>query len=176
MRVVGQLLEFLSSNDSKDIFTIMTSNNASALPPELTRSGRIDTTWYFGMPTEPEREEIFKIHFGKTNIELEEGLIDYAAENTLNFTGAEIKEVVKVAVRKAFKRYKQDGNKMLTTEDVVSAIPEIVPVYESSKEKMAVLEEYYRTRARFSNTKPEEEDVEMLTSNNEIVDFDDIHV
>lgn len=167
MRVVGQLLEYLGSDESKDTFTIMTSNNASALPPELTRSGRIDTTWYFGLPTEPEREEIFKIHLTKTNIPLEEDVIKHASENTLNFTGAEIKEIVKVAVRKAFKRYKADGNKLITAEDIDAAIPEVVPVYESSKEKIAVLEEYYRTRARFSNTQPEEEEFESLDHNGE---------
>lgn len=166
MRIVGQLLEFLGGDDSKDVFTIMTSNNASALPPELTRSGRIDTTWYFGLPMRLEREEIFKIHLGKTKLPLEDDLATYAAEEerTLNFTGAEIKEIVKVAVRKAFKRYKTDGNKMITAEDIDAAIPEVVPVYESSKEKIAVLEEYYRTRARFSNTKPIEEDIETFAS------------
>jgi SpoVK/Ycf46/Vps4 family AAA+-type ATPase len=174
MRVVGQLLEYLGSDDSKDTFTIMTSNNASALPPELTRSGRIDTTWYFGLPTEPEREEIFKIHLGKTNIALEKGLIEHAAskENTLNFTGAEIKEIVKVAVRKAFKGYKETGNKLITKADIDAAIQEVVPVYESSKEKIAVLEEYYRTRARFSNTKPvDDEPISASEENNEDIDF-----
>lgn len=177
MRVVGQLLEYLGGDDSRDTFVIMTSNNASALPPELTRSGRIDTTWYFGLPTEEERAEIFKIHLGKYNIPFDESLIAYAAstDKTLNFTGAEIKEVVKVAVRKAFKRYKIDGNKEITVEDIDQAVPEIVPVYESSKEKIAVLEEYYKTRARFSNNKPTDSKVSKISidySNDIDIDLD----
>lgn len=151
----------------------MTSNNASALPPELTRSGRIDTIWYFGLPTEPEREEIFKIHFGKSKLELEDGIIDYASNNTLHFTGAEIKETVKVAIRKAFKRYKIDGNNKITEADIDSAIPEIIPVYDSSKEKILALEEHYKTRARFANTIPKADDIETFShEDNDIIDFD----
>lgn len=134
----------------------MTSNNASTLPPELTRSGRLDTTWYFGMPMQTERREIFKIHLDKTNIPYDKSLIDFCAEETPNFTGAEIKEVCKVAVRKAFNRYLNDGVKELTQQDIKAAIKEIVPVYNSNKEQLASLENYYSTRARWSNNKPED--------------------
>ena len=152
MRVVGQLLTFLGSDESKDIFTIMTSNNASALPPELTRSGRIDAIWYFSLPSSEERREIFKIHFAKSNKKVDDGLIAYAANHTEHYTGAEIKEIVKVAVRKAYLRYKKDNNPSITTEDIDLAIPEIVSVYNSSKEKISAIEEYYRGRARWANT------------------------
>ena len=43
----------------------MTSNDVSQLPPELTRAGRLDATWYFSLPTLSERKEIFKIHLKK---------------------------------------------------------------------------------------------------------------
>lgn len=154
IRVVGQLLTFLSSDNSNGIFTVFTSNNASNLPPELTRAGRIDTTWYFSLPTEIERKEIFKIHLNKTNIPYNEELLQFAAEHTPNFTGAEIKEIVKVAVRKAFNRYLQDNNKQITNSDIENAVPEIVPVYESNKETLSLLEDYYRTRARWANNEP----------------------
>ena len=154
MRVVGQLLTFLSSDNSNGIFTVFTSNNASNLPPELTRAGRIDTTWYFSLPTEIERKEIFKIHLNKTNIPYNEELLQFAAEHTPNFTGAEIKEIVKVAIRKAFNRYLQDNNKQITNSDIENAVPEIVPVYESNKETLSLLEDYYRTRARWANNEP----------------------
>lgn len=174
-RVMGSLLEYLGSEDSKDTFTIMTSNNSSSLPPELTRSGRIDTIWYFGLPTDKEREEIFRIHFEKSNMQLEEGIIKYAADKSINLTGAEIKETVKVAIRKAFKRFKIDGNSKITSKDIDEAIPEIIPVYESSKEKISMLEEYYKTRSRFSNTISKVEEIESYDNDdddNDIIDFD----
>lgn len=158
MRVVGQLLQFLSSEDSAEIFTIMTSNDVSQLPPELTRSGRLDTIWYFGLPTIEERKEIFRIHFGLKNIEISDKTLEYAGINTADFTGAEIKEAVKIAIRKAFIRYKKDGNRNITNEDIESAIAEIIPVSKSSKEKINVLKNYAENRARFASQKEEDEE------------------
>ena len=43
-RVFGSVLEMLNDN-TNGIFCIMTSNNVRELPPELTRSGRLDGIW-----------------------------------------------------------------------------------------------------------------------------------
>lgn len=150
-RVIGSMLQFLSSSNSADVFTVMTSNDISQMPPELTRSGRLDTVWYFGLPSQEERKEIWRIHFSKTPIQVSDNLLDYAAANSENLTGAEIKEAVKVSMRKAYKRFMQDGNRSITEEDISSAVSEIVPVYNASKEKILVLEKYAETRARFAS-------------------------
>lgn len=155
-RVVGSLLQFLSSPESKEVFTIMTSNDISQMPPELTRSGRLDTTWFFGLPTEEERKEIFRIHFGKTPIEVTDGLLNYAAKNSENLTGAEIREVVKVSIRKAFKRYMETKTKEVTPDDIDDAMKEIVPVFNSSKEAILRLENYAKNKARFASEKVKE--------------------
>ena len=154
-RVIGSVLQFLSSSASNDVFTVMTSNDISQMPPELTRSGRLDTVWYFGLPTEEERKEIWKIHFGKTPISVSDELLDYAAANSQNLTGAEIKEAVKVSMRKAYKRFMADGNRTITEQDIELAIKEIVPVYNASKERIVALEKYAETRARFASEEAE---------------------
>lgn len=175
MRVVGQLLEFLSSDDSKEVFTIMTSNDVTQLPPELTRSGRLDVLWYFGLPTEEERLEIFKIHFSKKPVKVNDNVLEYAASITENFTGAEIKECVKVAIRKAFYRYRIDGNSNITAEDVAIAKEEIIPVYDSSREKINALEIYAKTRARHAN-KVDEVPLDYDSSTNDgILNMDEIN-
>ena len=171
MRVVGQLLEFLGGKDSTDVFTIMTSNDVSQLPPELTRSGRLDTMWYFGLPLADERLEIFKIHYSKTKAIITDEVIAYAASITEHLTGAEIKECVKVSMRKAFKRFKLDGNNNVIIEDIDKAFSEIIPVYESSKEKILALEDYARNRARMAN---ESSDVTLAQPNVNILKYDDI--
>lgn len=148
-RVIGSILEFLSSDHG--VFVVMTSNDISQLPPELTRAGRLDATWYFGLPTEEEREEIFKIHFNKCNREVNNDLLKYAAEITNGFTGAEIKETVKGTLRKAYNRFKKDGNNEITKDDLQKACVEIIPISKSSREKIVLLEEYARNRARHSN-------------------------
>ena len=125
------------------------------MPPELTRSGRLDTVWYFGLPTEEERKEIWRIHFSKTPIQICDETLNYAAANSQNLTGAEIKEAVKVTMRKAYKRYLKDNNKGITTIDIDEAISEIVPVYNASKEKIVSLEKYAENRARFASREAE---------------------
>lgn len=175
MRVVGQLLEFLSSDKSKDVFTIMTSNDVSQLPPELTRSGRLDVLWYFGLPTEEERLEIFKIHFNKKPVTIEDNVLTYAASITENFTGAEIKECVKVAIRKAFYRYKNDGNSSIIIDDIASAKEEIIPVFESSKEKIYALEVYAKNRARHANKIKEVPIDDDNSTNDGILNMDEIN-
>lgn len=148
-RAIGAILEFLSSDHG--VFVVMTSNDVSQLPPELTRAGRLDAIWYFGIPNKSEREEIFKIHFKKFNKELSEQLISYCADVSNDYTGAEIKEAVKATIRKAFSRSRKDGNKDITKIDIQKACAEIIPVARSSREKIAALEEYAKTRARYSN-------------------------
>lgn len=148
-RAIGAILEFLAEDHG--VFVVMTSNDVSQLPPELTRAGRLDAIWYFGIPNEDERREIFKIHFNKSKKEVSNDLLKYAAEITNDFTGAEIKEAVKGTLRKAFSRFKKDGNSEITKDDLQKACAEIIPVSKSSREKIAVLEEYAKNRARFSN-------------------------
>ena len=148
-RAVGAVLEFLAEDHG--VFVVMTSNDVSQLPPEITRAGRLDAIWYFGLPTEEEREEIFRIHFNKFNKQVSDELISYSAKMTNDFTGAEIKEAVKTAVRKAFSRSRKDGDENITKEDIQRACAEVIPVAKSSREKIAALEEYAKSRARYSN-------------------------
>lgn len=148
-RVFGKTLEFL--NEDNDVFVIMTSNDVSQLPPELTRSGRLDAMWFFALPTEEERKEIFKIHLGKTKKNFKESVIAAAVEASKNFTGAEIAEAAKASVRKAYSRFKKDGVNELLEDDVVGSCQEIIPLYQSSREKIAYLENWADGRARRAN-------------------------
>ena len=130
----------------------MTSNDVSQLPPELTRSGRVDAMWYFSLPTEEERKEIFRIHLNKTGKNISDKLIEVAAANSKNYTGAEIQEITKSAMRKAFKRYLQDNNDTIIEEDIIEAIKETIPLYDSSREKINFLESWVEGRARRANS------------------------
>lgn len=162
-RVIGSLLQFLSSKDSEDVFTVMTSNNIADMPPELTRSGRLDTIWYFGLPTEEERKEIFKIHFSKKPIEVSEDVIEYGASITENLTGAEIKELVKISMRKAYKRYLTDNDKTVKNSDIKEALKEIVPIYKTYNGRINYLEKYAEGRARHASSKEEKKSKKTKT-------------
>lgn len=149
-RVFSSILRFLAENEK--VFVVMTSNDVSKLPPELTRSGRLDTMWYFGFPTAAERKDIFKIHFSKTGQKVSNDILEYAAKNTDRFTGSEIKNIVKQTVWQSYKRFKKTNKKSITKEDVEYAISKVVPTYNTSKEKILALENYARGRALFANS------------------------
>lgn len=146
-RVMKSLLEFMNDNDN-GVYVIMTSNDVSALPPEFTRSGRIDAQWYFSIPNATERKSILNVHLKKRKLDLEENLKDYLVKHTDKFTGAEIQQVVKNLVRINFVRTKDFENKSFTLEDIKKAVDEVIPISTSSKEKIAVLEAYCQGRAR----------------------------
>ena len=146
-RVMKSLLEFMNDNDN-GVYVIMTSNDVSALPPEFTRSGRIDAQWYFSIPNGTERKSILNVHLKKRKLDLEENLKDYLVKHTDKFTGAEIQQVVKNLVRINFVRTKDFENKSFTLEDIKKAVDEVIPISTSSKEKIAVLEAYCQGRAR----------------------------
>ena len=146
-RVFQEILKFMNDNDS-GVYVIMTSNDVSQLPPELTRSGRLDAQWYFGLPSEKERKEIFKIHYQKNNKEINDNLLNISSKNSLHFTGSEIEEAVKNSIRKAFIRSRKDKNTKITKEDILLGLAEVIPIYTSSKEKIVALENYCAGRAR----------------------------
>lgn len=166
-RVFSSILRFLAENDN--VFVIMTSNDITRLPPELMRSGRIDTMWYFGFPTDDERKDIFKIHFSKANHPVDnEEVLNQAVKETERYTGAEIKNVVKQSIWQAYKDYKQTGSKDISIENIRHAISKVSPVYKTSREKITALESYAKERALFANSQNKKnsaaEDIEDLVN------------
>lgn len=156
-RVFMEILKFLNDNDY-GVYIIMTSNDVSQLPPELTRQGRLDAKWFFDFPKENERKEIFKIHFSKYNKEINSDSLDLAVSKTNNFTGAEIQEIVKNTIRKSFIRFKKDNNNELKEEDITSAINEIIPISKTSKESILALKSYCSNRFRSVNEENDYDD------------------
>lgn len=156
-RVFMEILKFLNDNNY-GVYIIMTSNDVSQLPPELTRQGRLDAKWFFDFPKENERKEIFKIHFSKYNKEINSDLLDLAVSKTNNFTGAEIQEIVKNTIRKSFIRFKKDNNDELKEEDITSAINEIIPISKTSKESILALKSYCSNRFRSVNEENDYDD------------------
>ena len=153
----------------------MTSNNVKDLPPELTRAGRLDAIWYFGLPTESEREEIFNLHFEKRGHKVSKANLKKIAKETERYTGAEIEQVVISAIRKAYVRMRKNDNKKykIDFEDLVSAKDGVIPVAISSKETINELEDWAKGRALYSNKSNNKKNKELLDKLDEI-DFDDI--
>ena len=175
-RVFGKILNLLADNDN-GIYTVMTSNNVKDLPPELTRAGRLDAIWYFGLPTEKEREEIFNLHLTKRGHSVSKANLKKIAKETEKYTGAEIEQIVISAIRKAYVRMKKAGSNKykIDFEDLKSARDNVIPVAVSSKETINELEDWAKGRALYSNKSnvKTKQNKDLLDKIDEI-DFDDI--
>lgn len=55
----------LDARKTASVFVIATANNINSLPAELLRKGRFDEIFFVDLPTQREREEIFKLHLSK---------------------------------------------------------------------------------------------------------------
>lgn len=155
-RAFGNVLEFLNDNDN-GVFVVMTSNDVSQLPPELTRAGRLDAIWFFGLPTPEEREQILNIHISKANKEVAQETIKEVASTMDKYTGAEIEQVVKSALRRAYLEKISSGEDKGITKDVlIAAKEEVVPIAVSSREQIAALENWVKGRALYANGEPQQ--------------------
>ena len=153
--MLAQLLQFLQE-DNTGVITIMTSNNVFELPPELTRSGRLDAQWYFGFPNVAERREILDIYLKKNKMTVPTtNLMNKLVRDTDNYSGAELKEVVKHLVIKAYYRQKEAGitemNRKVTVDDINKAVASVIPVYVSSQEKVAEFVQLAKGRYRIAS-------------------------
>jgi len=153
--VLAQLLQFLQE-DNTGVITIMTSNNVFELPPELTRSGRLDAQWYFGFPNVTERREILDIYLKKNNMTVPTtNLMNKLVRDTDNYSGAELKEVVKHLVIKAYYRQKEAGiakmDRKVTVDDINKSVASVIPVYVSSQEKVAEFVQLAKGRYRIAS-------------------------
>lgn len=150
-RAFGSVLEFLNDNDN-GVFVVMTSNDVSQLPPELTRAGRLDAIWFFGLPTKEERKQILDIHLRKANKPVEDDVLEEMAKSMEKYTGAEIELVVKSSLRRAYlEKIKTGEDKGITPEILQAASEEVVPVAMSSREQIAALENWAKNRALYAN-------------------------
>lgn len=132
-RVLGTFLTWMQEK-TKPVFVLATSNNIDRMPPELTRKGRFDEIFFVDLPNHESRKDIFKIHLG-SKPEVSRGPmggydLDKLAEASVGYTGAEIKQAVVEAMHVSF----SDDRRPLTEEDVLMALNDTYPMYESMRE------------------------------------------
>ena len=170
-RVFQSILRFLQDNDN-GVYVMMTSNDVSQLPPELTRSGRIDAQWFFDLPQRDDRKDIFKLYFAKHEITIDDKNLELAADVSKNFTGAEIKEAVNNIVRKLFLKFQKTKRKSsVTPEDIQTGISEVTPVYDSNREKVQALRAWMKGRVRFTDIRREDQQQETFDPLNGGLEF-----
>jgi len=129
-RIYGTFLTWL--NDRKNpAFIIATSNDHTILPSPLIRKGRFDQLFWIDLPAEAEREEIFNVVIKKYGRNPEDFNVSRLVDNTQDFTGAEIEEVVKSALFRAF-----DNDSEITDKHIMEEIRTFIPFANSHEEEL----------------------------------------
>jgi hypothetical protein len=148
-RVFGTLLTWLQEKTAP-VYVVATSNDISALPPELLRAGRFDDIFWVDLPNSVERAEIWQIHLAKTGRVPERFDIDALVAVSDGYTGAEIETAVGDALHVGF-----DENREIVTDDLADAITARVPLTTTMSEQIDELRAWAARRAKPASSRTE---------------------
>lgn len=148
-RIFGTFLTWMQEKTAP-VFVIATANNINSLPAELLRKGRFDEIFFVDLPTQREREEIFKLHLSKrlkdkdvaSKIEINSDLYKQLSQMTEGFVGAEIEQVVISALYEAF-----FNKRPLEFSDLANTIKNVVPLSVTQKEQILAIRQWANIRA-----------------------------
>ncbi len=128
-RVFGSILTWMAEKTAP-CFVVATANDISALPPELLRKGRFDEIFFLDLPTYEERREIIRVHLKKRKRDPRAFDVDKLTRASEGYVGAEIEQAVIDAMYYGF----NDDCRDITTEDLVKALADLVPLSRSQAE------------------------------------------
>ena len=140
-RILAAFLSWMQDRKAP-VFVAATSNNVSALPPELIRKGRFDELFFVDLPAQAEREQILKIQLSKRKRDpagFELARITAAARG---YSGAEIDAAVQTALYAAYAMKSE-----LKTQHLLDALANTVPLSTTRAEEIEQLRGWARTRA-----------------------------
>ena len=127
-RAFGSLITWMQEKTSP-VFIVATANNVRILPAELLRKGRFDEIFFLNLPSESERQDIFKVHLQRLRpTRLREFDLGVLAKCAENFSGAEIEQVVIDGLYRAFGTFVNGQRRDLMTEDILRSIEDTVPL------------------------------------------------
>jgi hypothetical protein len=141
---LGAILSWMQER-SGEAFVIATANDVEGLPPELLRKGRFDDVWFIDLPSSLEREGVLaatlRSYKRSAESEIDVRAVSRACEG---FTGAELAALMPEALFTAF----ADGEREVTTDDLLMAARTVVPLSKTASEKITRLREWAKGRAR----------------------------
>jgi SpoVK/Ycf46/Vps4 family AAA+-type ATPase len=132
-RIFGTLLTWLNDRNNP-AFIVATTNNHTLLPSALIRKGRFDQLFWVDLPTAEERREIFNVVIKKYNRNPQNFSIKTLVNGAEGFTGAEIEEVFKDALYKAF-----DANEDVHDGHIMEVLAEFIPFSVSHEEDLKTM-------------------------------------
>lgn len=149
-RVFGTFLTWMQEK-KKPVFVVATANDVSAIPPELLRKGRFDEIFFLDLPTEPEREEIFRVQLTRYKQVPQEFDIGRLAKESKGYVGAEIEQAIVEALYRGFSERKR----RITTEDISESLRQIIPIARAQQERIELLRAWLKEGRARSASLPE---------------------
>ncbi|KAB0668610.1 AAA family ATPase [Oryzomonas sagensis] len=140
-RVLGTFLTWMQEK-REPVFVAATANAIEMLPAEVLRKGRFDEIFYVGLPEVAAREQIFRIHLTKRQVEPASFDIPLLAGSTRGFSGAEIEQAVNSAVFEALA-----DRRPMTQQDLMVMISQTVPLSVTMAEQIKKIEAWAFKRA-----------------------------
>ena len=140
-RLLASFLSWMQDRKSP-VFVAATCNNVTVLPPELIRKGRFDELFFVDLPNQAERKQIFSIQLSRRKRNPAEFDLDKIAAAAKGYSGAEIDAAVQGAMYAAYSE-----KKPLSTQHVLNAIGQTVPLSTTRAEEIASLRDWASTRA-----------------------------
>jgi AAA+ superfamily predicted ATPase len=141
-RIFGSFLTWMQEKTSP-IFVMATANRVEKLPSEFLRKGRFDEIFFVDLPTQSEREDVFRIHLSKRNRDLDRFDLLQLSKVADGFSGAEIEQALIAAMYDAFAQ-----NREFTQLDIIAAIKATLPLSRTMNEQVTALRDWARQRAR----------------------------
>ena len=149
-RMVGQFLFWLQEC-KKQVFVVATANDVTKLPSELLRRGRFDELFFVDLPTAEERREILELYMRKyLDLQFAGAFADQIVEISDGFTGADLESTVRDL---AYRTIAND-NFVLDTTNIISAFENVIPLSQTSPEKIEAIREWGKERAVPASGKP----------------------
>ena len=137
-RTIGALLNWMA--EQQEVFVFATANDVRQLAPEQIRQGRFGQIVFVDLPTPEDRRDIFRVHLAKRGRDPQAFDLEQLAEAADGFSGAEIEAAVKAALLDAF----MDGERELTTADVLRRVRSIRPTSEVKRDEIEELRKWAR--------------------------------
>lgn len=149
-RVFGTLLTKMQEG-LEGVVVIATANDITMLPPEFIR--RFSEVFFVTLPTETEREEIWRIHLAKKKRDPKKFDLKKLVKESDKFTGAEIEKVVKAAINRCY----NDEKREVKTDDLITALQSTKPISTVMKDEIKKTMDWAVNRARFASSFAEKE-------------------
>lgn len=148
-RMFGYFLSWMQDKTSS-VYVIATANNADNLPPELKRKGRFDEIFCVNLPSDEEREAIFKVHLKKRKQDGNINDLKKVINKTDGFNGADIEAVVNQAMEEIFvenlKKKENEKNLdsvVLTEQRLLEVAEKTVSISKSCKAQIEKMQKIF---------------------------------